>query len=272
MNGRWPGIGIARSASALWTPLDEPTLFIWVDCRDPLKRNITNDRVSQVEGQNNASIIFANGNATRQPIVKADGGIGFEPSVNAGLSTALRNEFTPAYTGPLMTFIGADLADNAQAPRGLSVASGMRGTILTQSAYVAHTMFGVNSNPPGGTNVNEMAMTGTPAGIAVISRLSGVDQTLALDTWIGAPGNFPTLCGVISQVTVSWASDWHNEICSDAMDGRPFRGSLYDVVLLKSPADSLALAQRLEGWAMHRYGRANELPAGHLYKNAPPTK
>jgi hypothetical protein len=255
-----------------WTPLDEPNLFVWVDCRDPLKRNISNGRVSQVESQNNSQFVFANNNAAVQPIVKSDDGIGFEPTVSALLNPALLNQYTPPYSGPLMWFVGGDLLAHEQSPNTLNGLAGFRNSNGSAVVLSLLAQFGTESSPGAPQNFHELGVSGYGSSPGVVFRMSGVDMGTELGVWVAVPNDNPTACCVVSQDNVTWAADWVQSICSDALPGRPLRGSLYDVVVLKPPANDLALAQRLEGWAMHRYGRASELPDDHPYKNAPPTK
>jgi hypothetical protein len=287
MNGRWPGIGIARAAAVPWTPADITTT-LWLDGSDPLSKTVVGPRVSQWRDKSGNNRHLANANDAFRPNDNALGIVG-----NRGF--LWRNETAPAGVNSKAHFI-VYLVNTAAFISGVQSGVSCWATwpVAETNNYMFDTFVGDNSGQSGGLgllyqpannggdvthSINTTAAqgllsmfagcwdatSGTGVSAAWLNSVSAPDTTPGDSNWpltafagdqVVAVGRYlGSIAGVPSQSSLEW--NLHSE--------------LFCVIETTAPI-LIANRERLEGWAAHTFGITARLPANHPYKNAPPTK
>jgi hypothetical protein len=271
MNGRWPGIGIARAAGGLWTPLDSPLVNVWVDTSDAPLIQITNGRVSQITGKGPRVLVFTQGNAASQPVIKSTTGIGYnwgDAPGTQGLSLTLPG--SPHFTVAFSVVSHDRPASDFTASTSAAMTTRRINTALSTNEQYIHVV----GSSPTGYDVSVVMGSSTDNFLSSFVRVNGTAQSPADALW---SAGVPTTDFNFMVAGTNWTgfTDSTFTLATDPIGpGRQWWGSVYQFVGCTSAAalNDTDLHQRLEGWAAHKYGQQATLPAGHPYKSAPPTK
>jgi hypothetical protein len=247
MNGRWPGIGIARSAgSTPWTPADEPTVTAWFDETHASSITLSSGSVSQWTSRVGTGVL-SQGTQAQMP-TKETGWLRF-------VGQALLFAVQPS--------VGASFSVLRPAP---VVGGRVWGSVLISSGVEPLSI---------GYDETDVAYTYEVVPSVPTFRQDGSPIVPSPNWGANAPPQSPRIpvasFGDPVLVGIDYPTDRPFSNIGSINASPSGAAHLQAQVILLSGSPSTLIFQKLEGWAAHKYGVASKLPAGHPYKAAPPT-
>jgi hypothetical protein len=241
MSGRWPGIGIARSAGGPWTPLDDPGLLVWFDITDAASYTLgAGNKIIEFRARNNPAILAGSANSAEQAVFTGSWTPLGGPAPRYAFSNA------PAVQDKLVVAPWATLDRYSClfSVRTNDPACYVRGDLDQIQRY------------PGGTYAGS-ASASTARRLVSLPVFCGAGATAYVDG--SAAGTF---------TGTPWGSTPPTRFWWDGDPGNVVSGEAHDLVISNSV--DTATRQKHEGYLAHKAGLAGLLPAGHPYKSAPP--
>lgn len=287
--------------SGFWTPDMLTGITHWYDGSDTANITLNGSTVSSWGNRVDGTDIATQTSAGRQPVYNANGYLEFTgddhmyaDGVASGVNT----------TGPFYVFALTKRNDVTKMWRPWAFGGVVAGTwefiqVTSDplpagfSAYTTNTMAAAVSRRTGGenltvsnvddtvTNVNSdyifsttvdwsedymffsynyLNVTGDP------SRYARVVGKGVLDNITNIQNSLYTKSSAKGKFTIGTLNRINNKLTIPDNDA-----NFYQLIVAQNDSVSVEDAQRLEGWAAHKYGLQTELPADHPYRSIPPT-
>jgi hypothetical protein len=265
MNGRWPGIGVSRAAAVLWTPADlGADIDMWLDATDPSTLTVDgSNRISEWRSvtKGGATLMFQ-GTTNFQPIHDAaDKAVVCRTDANVALNSV--------YDSPPVSCVLAVFRGDKTNKLGVHFMWSFGVYALGEVTGSLMQSYNEYFNPP----------AETPMIIGHQKLAAGVTREISLNGTVFGGGEWSATAypaqkrGVCLSNQLTGTSETVNRrfVIGNAPGATAGTMRLHEVVAVPRTLITQE-REKMEGWAAHKWSTAGDLPAGHPYKNAPPTK
>lgn len=245
-------------------------LALWLDAADASTITLNGSTVSQWSDKSGNQRHVAQGTAALQPSYQAPGLNGY-PVVDfeRARGTWLQTDSFPTTSIPAINIIsvvrwqttGATVTDIQTIVDNNHTGSPLQGFVLQDRPDLVNKPLTLAHIPNFVTGARSATTVGNGAWRIVASRLvNNGDDFLYVDGGTETRGTNGGAFNLTSALRVGGSISW----------GRPFNGEVAEKIITTSDL-STADRQKLEGYLAWKWGLEANLPAGHPFKNTPPT-
>lgn len=261
-------------AGTAWTPIDLTNLSkIWINAENVIKDS--SNRLSTLINVSDESFNFTQSSDANKPILYNDVDYGFDVIRFDGVNDFFQN--TSSHSGELFKNVGSGWCFSVVKRRGVAASGGL---FYAPNGTDGSSRFNVNF--AGGIaqlSTRRIDRSGTDTLASSINNFTYQMVLLASDFENGKKtiyingllnvqktidsGLTSNTNGIINSLRIGVAS------ATDA--GLPIDADLAELIIGSNSLPTASEIDRLFGWAAHKYGLTDNLPADHLYKILAPT-
>jgi hypothetical protein len=256
---RWDGT--LFGGPKLWRPTEISTA-LWLDAEDSSTITLNGSTVSQWSDKSGNGRHATQSTAASQPTYSA---------------TGLNSK-------PTLVFNGNQIVVSSGSYSAAAIFIVFRKSVSTWPDYngvvTARVSPNANKTSPSNTNLGFTGISGSAASINGLNTattaifINGTSASLSdyLNYLVGVSTGDATSYAIVAEINDNNASGQKNiALGADTFEtGRYLTGNIAEVIILPSNVIT-SDRQKLEGYLAWKWGLESSLPAGHPYKNLPPT-